>query len=77
MFNVILCNTLYIVKFGSYFPIHTCTCSTVQSMCEGVRGVVREEVEGALQSYASAVRPEDQSRENRARTLVGNMYMYM
>jgi enhancer of mRNA-decapping protein 4 len=47
--------------------IRTAVQSTVQGVSEGVRGVVREEVEAALQRHAHTVNPEAQAQEERAR----------
>lgn len=43
-------------------------CSTIQGVSEGVRSVVREEVEGALQRHAQS--PETLAREERSRKQV-------
>ena len=42
----------------------------MQGVSEGVRGVVREEVEAALQRHAHTVNPEAQAQEERARRQV-------
>ena len=47
-------------------------CSTVQGVSEGVRSVVREEVETALQRHAHTVNPEAQAQEERARKQVSH-----